>query len=90
MWETIKKYAGYFVGGIIFLVSIVAVLGRRKEVVKEDSQDEKEVKEVVVKANAQHAQIVVEQNKAIEVVTAPIAKTESADMDTAIETWKNT
>lgn len=88
--ETIKKWGMWIVGAGIFLLSIIAVLGRRKEEPKADSGNADITKEEVEKAAVQHDEIVASQKAVVDKVNTPIPPSQAADIDAAIEEWKNT
>lgn len=88
--ETIKKWGMWIVGACIFLLSIFAVLVRQKEEPKADSGNADITKEEVEKAAVQHDEIVEAQAAVVTKVNTPIPKSNAADVDAAIEEWKNT
>lgn len=88
--ETIKKWGMWIVGACVFLLSIIAVLGRQKEEPKADSGNAKVTEQEVEKAKEQHDEIVESQKAAVDKVNTPIPPSNAADIDAAIEEWKNT
>lgn len=88
--ETIKKWGMWIVGAAVFLLSIVAVLGRQKEEPKADSGNVKVTEQEVEKAAVQHDEIVEAQAAVVTKVNTPIPPSDAADINAAIEEWKNT
>ena len=80
----------WIVGACVFILSIVAVLGRPKEEPKADSGDVKVTEQEVEQAAVQHDEIVESQKAVVEKVTTPIPPSDAADINAAIEEWKNT
>lgn len=88
MWESIKKWGIYFVGALIFLLSIVgAFRGRGKE---SPVADVDTTKDDVIKQNANAVEIEEKQKEVVAVVTKPINSDASKDINEAIDRFNRT
>jgi hypothetical protein len=83
--ETLKKYGGYLLTAIIFVLSIAAVVFQRKEKPQPDAADT--FKGDRLEDKVQIAPIQAEQEHIVETLK-PVPKTESKDMASAIDAWK--
>lgn len=82
--ETLKKWGMYIVAAGIFLLSIFAVLGRRKE---EPKQEETPLEVPVRQIQESNKEIIELQKNAIKQTQAP-PPTNAPDIDKAIEEWQ--
>lgn len=82
--ETIKKYGGYLLAAIIFVLSLAAVAFQRREKPQPEADTFKgdRLEDKVQTAPIQEA------HEHITETLKPVPKTESKDMASAIDAWK--
>lgn len=83
--ETIKKYGGYLLAAIIFVLSIAAVAFQRREKPQPEADDTFKGDRLEDKVQTLPIQ---EAHEHITEVLKPVPKTESKDIASAIDAWK--